>query len=81
MLIQYINQLNDRDKKKALILRKYFIEMNKLLKNVSSIKKRIFSVIVIGTSIMRGLNISTHQCLSDIAMESQFDVVGIAKGN
>lgn len=75
-----INQLNEQDKKKALILRKYFIEMKQVIEEMYRVlKKGSVSVIVIGTSIMRGLDISTHQCLSDIAMESQFDVVGIAK--
>jgi hypothetical protein len=39
------------------------------------------AVIVVGTSVMRGIDVQTHSCLADIADRLGFDVVGIAKRN
>lgn len=75
-----ISQLDEQDKKKAAILRKYFTEMKQVIEEMYRVlKKGSVSVIVVGTSIMRGLDINTHQCLLDIAMEAHFDIVGMAK--
>jgi len=37
------------------------------------------AIVVVGTSVMRDIDVQTHYCLADIATEVGFDVVGIAQ--
>jgi hypothetical protein len=37
------------------------------------------AVVVVGPSVMRGINVQTHRCLADIAAELGFDVVGVVQ--
>jgi hypothetical protein len=37
------------------------------------------AIVVVGTSVMRNIDVQTHYCLADIAAEVGFDVVGIAQ--
>jgi hypothetical protein len=37
------------------------------------------AVIVIGSSVMRGINVKTHHCLADIAAERGFAVIGVVQ--
>jgi len=37
------------------------------------------AIVVVGPSVMRGINVQTHYCLADIAMALGFDVVGIVQ--
>ena len=39
--------------------------------------KNSAAIVVVGTSIMRGMDIQTHFCLADIAAGLGFDVVGV----
>jgi DNA modification methylase len=75
-----ITRLAERDQSKAAILRKYlgemkavFVEMHRVLRVEST------AVIVVGTSIMRGIDVETQYCLADIAADVGFDVVRIAQ--
>jgi hypothetical protein len=75
-----IRQLAECDNSKARILRKYlaemrivFTEMYRVLRNDSA------AIVVVGTSVMRGIDVQTHHCLADIAFSVGFDVVGIAQ--
>ena len=75
-----IRKLAIRDKSKAQILRKYFVEMRTVLSEIYRVLSGDgVAVIIVGTSVMRGLNVQTHQCLADIGTELGFDVVGIAR--
>ncbi|MCG8346636.1 MAG: site-specific DNA-methyltransferase [Chloroflexales bacterium] len=77
-----IHQLAERDKAKAGILRKYFIEIRSVLAEMQRVlRPNSAAVIVVGTSIMRSIDVQTHSCLADIADRLGFDVVGIAKRN
>ena len=48
-------------------------EMYRVLRHNSS------AIVVVGTSVMRDIDVQTHDCLADIAAEVGFDVVGIAR--
>jgi hypothetical protein len=37
------------------------------------------AIVVVGTSVMRDINVETHYCLADIAEGVGFDVVGVAQ--
>jgi hypothetical protein len=73
-----IEQLNKLDRKKAAILQKYFLDMKMVLSEMYRIlRKDAAAIVVVGTSIMRGMDDNTHQCLADIAAMVGFDVVGV----
>jgi hypothetical protein len=75
-----IQKLQERDSKKAAMLRKYFIDMKAVLSEMYRVlRKDSAAIVVVGPSTMRGLNIQTHQCLTDIAARLGFDVVGAVK--
>ena len=75
-----IRQLAERDNSKATILRKYFTEMKTVLNEMYRVLRvDSAAIVVVGTSVMRGLDVQTHYCLADIAAEAGFDVVGVAQ--
>ncbi len=75
-----IRQLAEHDQGKAAILRKYFSEMRQVLAEMYRVlRDNSAAIVVVGTSVMRGIDVETHYCLADIAAESGFEVVGIAQ--
>lgn len=75
-----IGRLRERDAKKAAILRKYFAEMKMVLAEMHRVLRDDSSaVVVVGPSIMRGIDVQTHYCLADIAAGVGFEVVGVVR--
>jgi DNA modification methylase len=75
-----IQQLAGCDAKKAAILRKYFTEMKVVLAETYRVLRNDSAAIfVVGTSMMRGIDVHTHSCLADIAASVGFEVVGIVQ--
>jgi len=75
-----IQQLAGCDTKKAAILRKYFTEMKVVLAETYRVLRNDSAAIfVVGTSMMRGIDVHTHSCLADIAASVGFGVVGIVQ--
>lgn len=75
-----IRQLAERDSNKAAILRKYFVEMRSVLAEIYRVlRSDSAAIVVVGTSMMRGIDIHTHYCLADIAVVLGFDVIGMAQ--
>lgn len=75
-----IRQLAERDPIKAAILRKYFVEMGSVLSEMYRVLcDDSAAIIVVGTSMMRGLDVQTHYCMADLAAESGFEVVGVVQ--
>lgn len=75
-----IRQLAERDSSKAAILRKYFVEMQSVLAEMYRVlRHNSAAIVVVGASVMRGIEVQTHYCLADIAAGLGFDVVGIAQ--
>ena len=75
-----IRQLAERDTSKAAILRKYLLEMRSVLAEMYRVLCRdSAAIVVVGTSMMRDLDVQTHYCLADIAAELGFAVVGVAQ--
>jgi DNA modification methylase len=75
-----IRQLAEQDTSKAAILRKYFVEMKMVLAEMHRVlREDSAAIIVVGTSVMRGIDVQTHECLADIAASLGFDVVDVAQ--
>lgn len=75
-----IERLAALDRKKSVILRKYFVEMWQVVSEMYRVlKTQSAAVVVVGTSTMRGIDVQTHLCLADIGKKIGFDVVGVAQ--
>jgi DNA modification methylase len=75
-----IRQLAERDRQKSSILRKYFAEMKAVLSEMYRVLRQDSpAIVVVGPSIMRGIDVQTHHCLAEIAQEAGFDVVGVVQ--
>ena len=75
-----IRQLVQCDTSKAAILRKYLVEMHAVIAEMYRVlRKDCAAIIVVGPSIMRGINVQTHHCLADIAQAIGFSVVGVVQ--
>jgi DNA modification methylase len=75
-----IRQLMRQDSKKAAILRKYFVEMQFVISEMYRVlRSDSAAIIIVGTSVMRGIDVQTHYCLADIADKVGFDVVGVVQ--
>lgn len=77
---QVLAELAQRDQAKAQILRKYFWEMRGVLAEILRVlRSDSAAIVVVGSSIMRAIDVQTHYCLADIAAAVGFDVVGLAR--
>src|SRR5215831_6221440 len=75
-----VRQLAERDRKKSSILRKYFTEMKAVLAEMYRVlRKDAPAIVVVGPSMMRGIDVQTHHCLAEIAQETGFSVVGVVQ--
>jgi DNA modification methylase len=75
-----IQELAQRDKSKSAVLSKYFTDMTAVLTEMYRVLRHdAAAVVVVGPSVMRGMDVQTHHCLADIAAELGFDVVGVVQ--
>ena len=73
-----VRQLEKLDRKKSSLLRKYFTEMQAVLAEMYRVLRNDSpAIVVVGPSIMRGIDVQTHHCLAEIAQETGFSVVGV----
>ena len=73
-----IERLTERDFKKAASLRRYFGEMAAVTDEMRRVLKRGgAAVIVVGSSILRGVDVETHKGLAAIGESAGFDLAGI----
>lgn len=73
-----IEQVSELDKKKGLVLWRYYSEMTRALKEMYRVLKLGKSaIVVVGTSQMRGRDTETQTCLADIGRSIGFDVAKI----
>lgn len=71
--------LAERDAPKSRVLARYFGDMAAAIGEMARVlRPGAAAIIVVGPSTMRGLAISTHQCLADIAIAAGLDVVAVA---
>lgn len=75
-----VRQLAEHDKGKARVLRKYYVEMRTILSEMHRVLRPDSpAIVVVGTSIMRGIDVQTHSCLAEIAADVGFDVAGVVQ--
>ena len=77
---QILAELEQRDRARARVLRKYFCEMRSVLAEILRVLRNDrAAIVVVGSSTMRTIDVQTHYCLADIAATLGFDVVGVAR--
>jgi DNA modification methylase len=77
---EIIQRLAQQDRNKGEILRKYFTEMTAVFAEMYRVLRAdAAAIVVVGPSIMRGVNVQTHDCLADIAAALGFAVVGVVQ--
>ena len=75
---EIVSKLALLDVKKARVLRRYFSEMTHVLKEVFRVlRPGKAAILVVGNSIMRGMDTNTHACLAEIGCSLGFEVPAI----
>ena len=71
-------KLAEHDSRKALVLRRYFGEMSAVLEEMRRVLRNgRAAVVVVGTSVLRGVDVETHKGIASIGESVGFDLVGI----
>ena len=79
---QKIDEVSSRDPKKGKVLKRYYSEMKKALTEMYRVlKSQKVAVVVVGSSIMKGVDTKTHECLKEIGNSIGFQVphIGVRK--
>jgi hypothetical protein len=77
-----VSQLVRIDKKKGAVLHRYYSEMTRVLREMYRVlKPGRASIVVVGTSQMRGIDTQTQHCLADIGRQIGFEVPAIGIRN
>jgi DNA modification methylase len=75
-----VSNLSQKDPKKANVLRRYYTEMALSLSEMFRVlKPGKAAVVVVGSSVMRGIDTETAKCLGEIGESIGFDLVDIAQ--
>jgi ubiquinone/menaquinone biosynthesis C-methylase UbiE len=77
-----IDQIANLDVKKAAVLARYYSEMTKSLREMFRVlKSQKAAIVVVGSSIMRGIDIEIQECLKEIGENIGFIIphVGIRR--
>jgi len=75
-----LKKLGEIDTKKSKVIHRYFSEMRGVLEEMFRVlRPGKAAVVVVGTSMIRGLDIETQNCLAEIGEMVGFDVVKIAE--
>ncbi|MBI3246871.1 MAG: hypothetical protein HYZ50_10225 [Deltaproteobacteria bacterium] len=68
------------DAAKSRVLRKYYNDMRRAIRQIFRVLKPNRAVIiVVGSSTMRGIDVETHQCLADEATRVGFNMVSVVE--
>ncbi len=77
-----VSNLSAVDSKKGQVLHRYYSEMTRVLREMYRVlKPGKASIVVVGSSIMRGIDTQTHQCLAEIGEAVGFEVPKIGIRN
>jgi DNA modification methylase len=70
---QTIAEIAGLDRKKGLVLRRYFSEMDRVLREMWRVlRPGKAAILIVGSSMMRGRDTETHTCLAEIGREIGF---------
>ncbi len=77
-----VSKISASEKKKGLVLERYFSEMTRVLQEIFRVlKPGHCAIMVVGSSVMRGLDTRTHECLASIGCRIGFQVPRIGLRN
>ncbi len=77
-----LEKLQEQDKKKMLAVKRYYGEMQNALKEMYRVlRPGKVAILIVGTSIIRGIDIQIGDCLSEIGKQAGFQVPGIGIRN
>jgi len=75
---EIISRIAALDAKKGFVLRRYFSEMTRVLKEMQRVlKPGKVAIVVVGSSVMRGIDTETDRCLAEIGESLNFPCAGI----
>jgi len=70
-----IAKISEKDPKKSLVVHRYFSEMARTLREMYRVlKPNRAAILVVGTSMLKGIDTEISECLSEIGQEIGFDV-------
>jgi len=73
-----VDKISGLDSKKGAVLHRYYSEMTMVLREMYRVlKSEKAAIVVVGSSILRGIDTQTHQCLAEIGKRIGFIPVGI----
>lgn len=73
-----ISRISALDPRKGMVLRRYFSEMTRVLKEMRRLlKPGKAAIVVVGSSVMRGIDTETDRCLVEIGDSLNFPCAGI----
>lgn len=73
-----VKTIREKDAKKGLVLHRYYSEMTRALKEMFRvIRPGKAAIVVVGNSMMRGIDTQTAQCLAEIGQSIGFQVLHI----
>jgi DNA modification methylase len=74
-VIRVVDDIAKLDEKKAQVLYRYYSEMTRVLQQMYRVlKPGKAAIVVVGSSVMRGCDTETHECLAEIGRALGFDV-------
>jgi len=77
-----VREVSSRDAKKGLVLHRYFSEMTRVIREMLRVlRPGKAAIVVVGTSIMRGVDTQTGECLAEIGESLGFEVAAIGVRN
>ncbi len=73
-----IQEVSELDRKRGEVLHRYYSEMARTLREMFRVLRHgKAAIVVVGSSVMRGKDTETQNCLADIGKEIGFEVPGI----
>ncbi|MFH1196656.1 MAG: DNA methyltransferase [bacterium] len=76
--LKIIDEVKSVDSKKGESLGVYYTEMADVIEEMyRTIKKNKAAIIVVATSIIKGIDSQTHKCLAEIGVQKGFKLIGI----
>lgn len=77
-----VSAVGDRDPKKGLVLHRYYSEMTRVIREMLRVlRPSKAAIVVVGSSVMRGVDTQTGDCLAEIGESLGFEVPAIGVRN
>jgi hypothetical protein len=77
---EIVQQITAVDRKKGLALHRYYSEITRMLgESRRVLKLGKAAIFIVGSSVMRGIDTQTQNCLGEIGQSVGLDLVGIAR--